>query len=98
MARVTVFSGDYDVTNRADLRKRLDRLAFDSDIILDFSAVTFVDSTCIAELLRLDDLRGVNELERMTIVVDSNGPIRRLFEILGLFERFRVEIRETIAV
>ncbi len=98
MARVTVFTGEYDMVSRPELRKKLDQLAFASDIVLDFSGVTFVDSTCIAELIRLDELRAANDLDRMRIVVDANGPIRRLLEILGLFERFTVEVRERIAV
>lgn len=92
MARVTTFAGDYDAVNRPELRKKLDRLVFAPDVVLNFT-VTFVDSTFIAELLRLDDLRGVNELDRMTVLVDSDGPICRLFEVLGLSERFRVEPR-----
>ena len=98
MARVTVFSGEYDVANRPELRKKLDRLAFESDVILDFTRVTFVDSTCIAELIRLDDLRDANELGRMTVLVGGNSAIHRLFEILGLGDRFSVEVKETIAV
>lgn len=98
MARITVFSGEYDMANRPDLRKKLDRLAFESDVVLDFSGVTFVDSTCIAELTRLDDLRAANELDLMTVVVCANSPIHRLFEILGLCERFSVEVKETVAV
>lgn len=98
MARVTVFSGEYDMANRPDLRKKLDRLAFETNVVLDFSGVTFVDSACIAELIRLDDLRAANELDLMTVVVGADGPIHRLFEILGLCERFNVEVKETVAV
>jgi anti-anti-sigma factor len=90
MASVTVFRGEYDVASRTQLRKQLERMAFDAGVILDFSAVTFIDSTCVTELLRLQELRDANELDPLTIVVKSKGAIHRLFEVLDLLDRFRV--------
>ena len=59
------------------------------DLILDFREVTFIDSTCVTELLRMHTIRVTNSLPRETIVLGKT-PIRRLFEVLDLYRVFNV--------
>jgi anti-anti-sigma factor len=86
---MVVFGGEYDVGSKASLRKLLDRIAEIPDLVLDFREVTFIDSTCVTELLRMHTLRITNSLPRETIVLGKT-PIRRLFEVLDLYRVFNV--------
>jgi anti-anti-sigma regulatory factor len=84
-----VFAGEYDVMSKASLRVLLDRITEVPDLVLDFREVTFIDSTCVTELLRMHTLRITNSLPRETIVLGPT-PIRRLFEVLDLYRVFNV--------
>lgn len=86
---MVVFAGDYDVGSKSSLRSLLDRIAEIPHLVLDFREVTFIDSTCVTELLRMHTLRIANNLARETIVLGKT-PIRRLFEVLDLYRVFNV--------
>ncbi|HEY1978078.1 MAG TPA: STAS domain-containing protein [Candidatus Baltobacteraceae bacterium] len=86
---MVVFAGEYDVGSKASLRTLLDRIAEIPDLVLDFREVTFIDSTCVTELLRMHTLRITNSLQRETIILGKT-PIRRLFEVLDLYRVFNV--------
>ena len=86
---IVVFAGDYDVGGKASLRSLLDGVAEIPDLILDFREVTFFDSTCVTELLRMQTIRITKSLPRGTILM-GKSPIRRLFEVLDLYRVFNV--------
>jgi anti-anti-sigma regulatory factor len=86
---MVVFAGEYDVGNKTSLRTLLDRISEIPDLVLDFREVTFIDSTCVTELLRMHTLRITNSLPRETIILGKT-PIRRLFEVLDLYRVFNV--------
>jgi anti-anti-sigma factor len=90
MAVLVGFSGEYDISSRDKLRRDLDRLASEADVVLDLTRVTFLDSTCLAELLRLHRLRAGNELKSLTVVLKPGGPIYRLLEVVNLTNVWRV--------
>lgn len=77
-------SGEYDISCRDALRRKLDRLVFENEAVLDLTGVMFLDSTCLAELLRLHQLRQANELEPLTFVLKRGGAIDRLFQVVNL--------------
>lgn len=54
---VKVFAGEYDLTHQAQLRAEFDALYAENSLVLDMSAVTYLDSTFIGELIRLHNLR-----------------------------------------
>jgi anti-anti-sigma factor len=86
---IVTFAGEYDIAAKERLRADLNRFVDVSNVILDFSAVTFVDSTAIAELVRLHRLRAENLYERETIVVGAPS-LRRLFGLLQLNKIFEI--------
>ena len=47
---IVVFAGEYDLACQKELRREFDRLHEQPNVVLDFSNVTYLDSTCIAEL------------------------------------------------
>lgn len=86
---VLVFNGEYDLSCKAALRGDLERLANAPRAVLDFDRVTFLDSTAIAELIRLHKLRAENRFERETIVT-RNESVLKLFRLLELTKVFEI--------
>lgn len=88
-ARVVVFSGEYDIARIEQLREELDRLVAMERVILDFTDVTYIDSTTVGELVRLHKRRAENLFERETIVVSHRG-VQKIFDVLELRKVFRI--------
>lgn len=86
---VKVFAGEYDLTHQARLRAEFDALHAQNNLILDMSAVTYLDSTFISELIRLHEKRVELGCDRLTIV--RAAPIvKKVFELLYIFTFARV--------
>jgi anti-anti-sigma regulatory factor len=86
---VMVFSGEYDLTHQLSVRADFDSLCDASEIILDMSAVTYVDSTFVNELVRFRALRVDRNLAPPSIVRSSLA-VKKLFSVLGLGALFRL--------
>jgi anti-anti-sigma factor len=84
-----VFSGEYDVSCRKRWRDELERLSREPNVIIDFSDVTYLDATCMTELLRLHERRQANGFGRETVVL-HRPLVRRLFELLQMQDVLRV--------
>ncbi len=94
---LVVFRGEYDLASRARLRQELRGLASAPRVALDFTDVTYIDSTMIEEMVTLRNARAAAGLEPETIVLtDSN--LLRIFEMLGLstFFRFVTSVNDAI--
>ena len=89
-AVVAVFVGEYDISHKATFRLELSLLRDEPHLVLDMSAVSYIDSTCVTQLVMLADGRGRLGLPPAAIVVHSPS-VRRLFDILQLGKLFRVE-------
>jgi len=86
---VTVFVGEYDLVHQASLRAEFKVLQFEAqNLILDMSAVTYVDSTFIKELIRLHNVRTARGNGRLTIVRGAVA-VKRVFAMfyVGTFCR-----------
>jgi anti-sigma B factor antagonist len=86
---VVTLTGEYDLAYRPQLRVELDGLRDEPNLIVDLSAVTFIDSTCIGELVRLHNARAERGFAPLT-VVQSSLVVKRLFEVLNLGAVFRL--------
>lgn len=86
---VIVFSGEYDIASKDQVRTAFDAVSEAPRVALDFSEVTYIDSSIISELVRLHNTRAAGGLERETVVV-RNKTLLRIFEILRLASVFRV--------
>jgi anti-anti-sigma factor len=86
---VMVFSGEYDLASQQQVRRAFDSLAPASRAVLDFTAVTYVDSTVLSELVRLNALRLEGGLETVTLAT-ANSNIRRLLSLVQLTDVLRV--------
>lgn len=86
---VMVFSGEYDLASRQQVRRAFDSLASVSRAILDFTAVTYIDSTVLSELVRLNALRLEGGLEAVTLAT-ANSNIRRVLSLVQLTDVLHV--------
>ncbi len=86
---IMVFSGEYDLASKDQVRAAFDAVSEAPRVALDFSDVTYIDSTIIHELVRLHNARSAGDLERETLVV-RNSNLLRVFELLNLASVFRV--------
>ena len=86
---VLVFSGEYDLVLRDQVRAAIDSVSDARRVVLDFSDATYIDSMIIQELIRVHNTRAAENLEPEWIVV-RNSALLRVFEILHLASVFRV--------
>ncbi len=86
---VMVLSGEYDFASKGQVRAAFDAVLEARRVALDFSYVTYVDSTIVHELVRLHKARSAGGLESETLVVRDRN-LLRLFEILDLASMSRV--------
>ena len=90
MSTVLVFTGEYDLDSKQQLRNDFEAVASEPVLICDFTDVSYIDSTCLNELLRLQKIRAQYGLEPVAIVLRPDGAIRRLMEITGVSEVARL--------
>lgn len=86
---VKVFAGEYDLTHQPQLRAEFDALRAENSLVLDMSAVTYLDSIFIGELIRLHNLRTAQGCDRLTIVHPS-PIVKRVLSLLYIFTFCRV--------
>jgi anti-anti-sigma regulatory factor len=84
-----VFRGEYDLVSKEDLREDFASLAAAPNVVLDFSGVTYIDSTVIEELMRLRNVRAAAGLAPETLVL-HNINLLRIFDVLDLSSVFRI--------
>ncbi len=84
---VLVFEGEYDLGAKALLRNALSAAASADQVVLDFSAVTYIDSTALCELLLFSRARATDGRDQATLVIrDSN--LLRLLEMTSVDSMF----------
>lgn len=79
---VVRLSGDFDAYNVPELRRLLQPAETAADVVLDFSATRYVDSSCLTELAILRRLRIERGLPAMRLVVPGAN-MRKLLHIVG---------------
>lgn len=85
---VVALSGEIDLSNHAALRAGLNDLIVDGavDLVLDMSAVSFIDSTGLGALI--GTRRRVHAFHGSLAIVLTDQMTRRVFEITGLDKVF----------
>jgi anti-sigma B factor antagonist len=82
--------GEIDHSTTPLLANALRRVTLDGGgpVVLDLTDATFIDSAGISTLL--NGLRRLTRLRRQMIVICPPGPVRRVFELLGLIGTFQI--------
>lgn len=86
---VMIFEGDYDLTSKALLRRALDAATPAPSVVLDFSTVSYIDSTVLCELLLFSRARLSAGREPATLVI-RDGNMQRLIQIASVAPMFAV--------
>lgn len=87
---VVRFAGEVDISSVGQVRTALRQLLVDGDVhlLLDLSAVTFMDSVGLGALV------GIQKQARIfrgsLVVVAPSRPVRRIFELTSLDKVFRM--------
>jgi anti-anti-sigma factor len=84
-----VVTGDLDAYTVGELEVQMRRLGVDSDVRIDLSGVTFMDSSGIRAVVRLDN--ALREQGHELVLVAPSAPVLRLFELTSLVDRFRID-------
>jgi anti-anti-sigma factor len=77
---------EYDISNCDEFFKALEPTFNAPDVIVDMSAVRYMDSTCLSKLTIMRTKRGEAGFPPARIVITSRT-VRRLFQLTG-FDRF----------
>jgi len=86
---IVTLRGEYDLDRQAELRRELEAFYLHPYLVLDLTQITYVDSTCISEFVRMRRARAVSGVRPACLVV-NNDRFGRLFRFLGLDEIFTV--------
>ena len=84
-----VVTGDLDAYTVGELETEMQRLGVDADVRIDLSGVTFMDSSGIRAIVRLDN--ALREAGQELVLVAPSAPVLRLFELTSLVDRFRID-------
>lgn len=84
-----VFSGEYDVTCKRQWSAELEGLCREPDVIIDFSDVSYLDATCVTEMLRMHGRRHDKGFDRETVIL-GQPLVRKLFDLLKMEDVVRV--------
>ncbi|UDY35701.1 STAS domain-containing protein [Dermatobacter hominis] len=84
-----VVTGDLDAYTVGELESEMQRLGVDADVRIDLSGVTFMDSSGIRAVVRLDN--ALREQGHELVLVAPSAPVLRLFELTSLVDRFRID-------
>lgn len=86
---VIVFTGEYDLAYKDQLRKQLLGVHLEPSLVLDLSEATYIDSSFVTELVKLHHARDAHGFGPETIVL-RHPMLQRLFDILDLNTTFRI--------
>ncbi|CAA7615843.1 STAS domain-containing protein [Magnetospirillum sp. SS-4] len=82
-------SGEVDLSHSAGLRKRLMELMFERrDVVVDLSAVTYVDSSGIAGLVEAYQMARKNNTR--FVLAALSDPVRRVLQLARLDRVFTI--------
>jgi anti-anti-sigma factor len=75
-------AGELDASNVSDLALRLEDLVAGDNITLDLTGLVFIDSAGMNALITV--ARNLGEGSRMTMRVLTEGPVRRVIDLMGI--------------
>lgn len=79
-------NGEYDLSRKEELGLLFATLPADGTAVIDFSHVTYIDSTCLHELVMLH----LRRKENVVTLAGANRAIRRVLGIVGFDQLFRI--------
>ena len=88
--KIVVASGDIDLQTAPVLRRHIERTAEPGEtVVIDLRQVTYMDSPGLGTLVDCD--RVQRERGGHLVMKDPSGPVRELFEVVGLASVIAIE-------
>lgn len=89
MGFTIVFGGEYDLATQHEVKRKLAQADGEADVVIDLTAVSYLDSACITELLLFGRARRERGLPPETIHVTA-GPVAKVLDVSGVTKLCRV--------
>lgn len=93
-----VFSGEYDLLRRDELKRVCADLDTVPHVVLDLAKGTYIDSACLTEVLLLDRRREALAMPPKTVIVEPGSNVERLATGVNFAQIFRVVTKATDAI
>ena len=84
-----ILDGEYDLASQSDVKEKLARAESERDVIVDLSKVSYLDSSCVAEILLFSKARRQRGLPQETVVV-LPGTVAKVLEVTGVGKVCRI--------
>ena len=89
MSVLITIEGQCDLTVGDRLKSALAEAEHASDLVIDLTKLSFMDSTCLSELLLLHKKRASSRRPPITMVIDPGSPLRRVLHIADAERLFK---------
>lgn len=86
---IVTLSGDLDIFREDELRAALEPTYDVAAVVIDFTAVPYIDSTALGALVRMRRIRGERGFPAAKLVMPSRH-LRRILEITALGEMWPI--------
>jgi len=88
--RIT-FTGEHDMSTVPAIRQALDEVfGYGTNILLDFSEATFIDSSVLGQLVEAQRRADANTDERLVLAVPPASPPALVIDLTGMREVLRI--------
>ena len=88
--RIT-FTGEHDISTVPAIRQALDEVfGYGTNILLDFSETTFIDSSVLSQLVEAQRRADTNADERLVLAVLPASPPALVIDLTGMREVLRI--------
>ncbi len=88
--RIT-FTGEHDISTVPAIRQALDEVfGYGTNILLDFSEATFIDSSVLSQLVKAQRRADANADERLVLAVPPASPPALVIDLTGMREVLRI--------
>lgn len=84
-AKIITLEGEWDLSRGEELRRHLDLACEHPHVVMDLCGVTYIDSNCLAMLVRMRTRRVAKGYAPARLVL-PNGNIRKVFSATGFAE------------
>jgi anti-sigma B factor antagonist len=85
---VLTLNGEIDISNVADVQRALDAMPPEDRVVIDMSAVEFLDSTALAALVRYRNATVARGGD-VTLIIE-NALVLRIFQITNFDREFKI--------
>lgn len=92
---VVTLRGEHDLSTRQELSQALERAAAHSNVVVDLTDCSFIDSTVISEFIRTSEIVRASGEQVTLVIPPAQAQLSRIAQLSGLAQIF--ELHESTA-